>query len=58
MISATNFLSYQYWTITFTVRTNTSDKHFSDAISHNNKPIGLVSRRLSKSQHNVTMTKK
>ena len=45
-------LSHSDWTITSTVHIDDSDKQLGDFISHNNKPIALLSRRLSKPQRN------
>ena len=56
MVSAENLLSYPYWTILFTVHTNTSDKQLGAVISQNNKAIEFLEIRLSKPQHNYTET--
>ena len=37
MVSAKTLLNYPYWTITFTVHTNASDKQLDAVVSHNNK---------------------
>ena len=58
MVSAENLLSYPYWTITFTIHTNASNKHLGVVINKNNKTIVFFSRRLSKPQCNYTTTKK
>ena len=58
MVSADNLFSYPYWTTSFAVQNNAYDKQFGSVISHNNKPITLLSRRLSKPQRNYTTTKK
>ena len=52
MVSANMLLSYIDLMIPLTVHTYASDKQLSCGISHNNKPILLFSRRLSKPQCN------
>ena len=58
MISAEKSLIYSYWTIPFTVHTNTSDKKLGAVIVHNNKPIQLFPRRINKLQRTYTTTEK
>ena len=58
MVSAEIMISYPYWKLPFTVHTDASDKLVGSGISHNNKPIALFSRRLSKPQRNYNVTEK
>ena len=58
MVSDETLLSYPYWTLTFTVHTDASDKQIGAVIIPNNKFIAFLSRRLSKPQNNYTMTEK
>ena len=58
MVSAETLISYTGWKLTFTVHTDTSDKQLGAIISHNNKPIALLSRILSKPQRNYTTNEK
>ena len=58
MIYSKNFLIDPDWKMPFIVQTDTSDKKLGDVISQNNKPITLLSIRLSKPQRNYTATKK
>ena len=58
MVSSDTLLIYLYWKIPFTVYTDVSDKQLVAVISQNNKPVELFSRRISKSQHNNTTTKR
>ena len=58
MVSGDNLLSCPYWTISFMVHTNVSDKQLDAVISQNTKPIAFLSRRLRKPQRNYTMTKR
>ena len=58
MVSTETLLSYPYWKLPFAVHTDASDKHLGAVISQNNKPIDLLSRKLSKSQRNYTTTEK
>ena len=58
MVSAETLISYSYWKLTFTVHTNDYDKQLGAVISQNNKPIALLSRKLSKPQCNYTTTEK
>ena len=39
MVYAANLLNCIYWTITFNVHTDASDKQLGVVISHKNKPI-------------------
>ena len=56
MVSADTLLSYPDWKLPFTVHTDASDKQLGTVINHNNKPIALFSRILSKPQLNHTTT--
>ena len=56
MVSTGNLLSDPDWKITLTVHTDASDKWIGAIISHNNKPIELLSRRINKPQRNYTTT--
>ena len=56
MVSAETLLSYPNWKLPFTVHTDDYDKQLGDVISHNNKPIAFLSRKLSKPQRNYTRT--
>ena len=58
MVSAETMLSYPDFKLSFTVHTDASDKKLGAVINQNNKPIGFFSSKLSKPQHNYTMTKK
>ena len=58
MVSAETLLHHPDFTIPFMVHTDVCDKQLGAIISHNNKPIGSFSRRLSNPQHNYTTTKK
>ena len=58
VVSAETLLSYPYWTITFKVHNDASDKHLGDVISQNNKPIDLLSIRFINPQSNYTTTDK
>ena len=39
------------------VHTNSSDEYLGSVISHNNKPIALLSTRLRNQKHDYTTTK-
>ena len=54
MVSSETLFIYLDWTTTFTVHTAASDKQLGAVISHNNKPIVLFSRILSRIQCNYT----
>ena len=41
MVSGETLLRYPYWTITFTVHMDASDKQLGAISSQNNKPISL-----------------
>ena len=56
MVSAETLLNYPDWKLAFTVHTDPSNKQLGAVISHNNKTISLLSRRLSNPQHNYTTT--
>ena len=56
IVSAETLLGYPYFTITFTVHTNDSDKQLGGIIIHDNKLIALFSRIISNPQCNYTMT--
>ena len=58
MVSTETLLSYLYRKLLFTFYTDASDKQLGDFIIHNNKPIALFSRKLSKPQRNYTTTEK
>ena len=58
MVSVEKLLSYPDWKLPFTVHTDASDKQLGYVASHNNKPIGFFSRRLSNPQLNYTTTEK
>ena len=56
MVSTEILVSYPDSKIPFRLHTDAHDKQLSAVISQNNKPISLLSRRLSITQHNYTMT--
>ena len=58
MVSAETLLIYIDWKLPFTVHTDASDKKLGAVISHNNKPIALLSIILIKPQLNYTMNEK
>ena len=58
MVSSKTLLSYPDCTIQFTFHTDAYDKQLGAVIIQNNKPIELLSRRLSKPQSKYTMTNK
>ena len=58
MVSAETLLNYAHWKINFTTHTHDYDKQLGFVISNNNKPIELLSSRLSKPQNNYTTTEK
>ena len=58
MVSSETLLSYTDWTIPLTFHTGDYDKQFVDVISHNNKPIALLSKRLIMAQRKYTTTEK
>ena len=58
MVSAETLLSYPYWKLQFTVRTDASAKQLGYVISQNNKSIELFSIILSQPRRNYTTTKK
>ena len=58
MVSDETLPSYPYWKLLFMVHTYAYNKQLGAVISHNNKPINLLYRRLRKPQRNYTMTKK
>ena len=56
MVSSEILLSCTAWKLPFTVHNDASDKQLGAFISQNNKPIDLLSRKLSKPQRNYTKT--
>ena len=49
MVSAENLMSYPYWTTSFTVHTNASDKQLGALISQNNKKYLFILNKTKKS---------
>ena len=58
IVSVKTLLSYPDWKIPFTVHISDSDKQLDAVMKHNNKPISLFSRRLSKPQCKYITNKK
>ena len=58
MVSAETLISYPYWKLPLAVHTDASDKQVGAVISHNNKPIAFLSRKLIDPQRNYTTTEK
>ena len=58
MVSDKNLLSYLDCIIPFNINTDAYGKQLGASIIHNNKPIELLSSRLSKSQRDYTTNKK
>ena len=58
MVSAQTLLNYIYETITLTLLVEAYDKNSVAVFIHNNKNIGFVYIRISKSQCTHTMTEK
>ena len=52
MVSSEMLLSYPYWTLTFTVHTDASNKKLGAVISQNNKTISFFPKILIKPHHN------
>ena len=58
MVSDETLLMYPDWKLPLTLHTDDYDKQLGAVISHNNKPIALFYRILSKTQHNYTTNEK
>ena len=58
VVYAETLLNYTDWTIPFTIYTDSSGKQLGGVISQNDQPTALFLRKLSKPQHNYTITEK